>query len=202
MRKLMMFAAAGLLGLSAWACDDVTGGDDGRVTILLTDAPGDLLEAVVTISSIYLQGDSDDDEQSGRVYLRTDPVTTDLQTLTDDVATLVEDADVPEGRYGQLRFVISGAYIRIDDNAGGKVYATAGYDEAPDDVAGTLMCPSCGTSGLKVTFPGSLTVNGDEDQAFLVDFDVAQSVGHEAGNSGKWIMHPSLKGSRVEEDDL
>jgi hypothetical protein len=202
MRKLMMIAAAGLLGLSVGACDDVTGGDVGRVTVLLTDAPGDVLEAVVTISSIYLQGNADDDGQNGRVYLRTDPITTDLLTLTDDVATLVDDFEVPEGSYGQMRFVISGAYIRIDDNAGGKVYATAGYDEAPDAVAGTLMCPSCGTSGLKVSFPGSLKVNGDEDQIFLVDFDVSESVGHEAGNSGKWIMHPSLKGSRVQENDL
>jgi hypothetical protein len=53
-----------------------------------------------------------------------------------------------------------------------------------------------------VSFPGSLKVNGDEDQIFLVDFDVSESVGHEAGNSGKWIMHPSLKGSRVQENDL
>lgn len=198
MRKLMLIATVGLLGFAAGACDDPTGADQGHVTVLLTDAPGDVLEAVVTISAIYLQGDSDDDEQNGRVYLRNDPITTDLLTLTDDVQTLVEDADVPEGTYGQLRFVISGAYIRIDDDAGGKVYATAGYAGAPDDVAGTLMCPSCGTSGLKVSFPGSLKVQGDDDQVLLVDFDVAESVGHEAGNSGKWIMHPSLKGSRVE----
>jgi hypothetical protein len=33
-----------------------------------------------------------------------------------------------------------------------------------------------------------------------VDFDVAESFGKQAGQSGKWVMHPVLKGSVVEPE--
>ena len=31
----------------------------------------------------------------------------------------------------------------------------------------------------------------------LVDFDVSQSFGHQAGNSGRWVMHPVIKGATI-----
>jgi hypothetical protein len=178
------------------ACQDTTGTDTTPLTIQLTDAPGDVLEAVVTISQIYLQGDeadpADPADPGGRVNLLSQPVTTDLLTLVDDVATLV-DMDVPSGTYPQLRFVIDGAYLRVEDADGGDlVYATPDYSEAPPEVDGTLMCPSCSQSGLKVTMPGGIVLDGTA-QTLVVDFSVADSFGHEAGQSGKWVMHPSLK---------
>jgi Domain of unknown function (DUF4382) len=181
------------------ACDNSVGGNDsGRLTLLLTDAPGDFQEAVVTISSIYLQGDATSDNESGRVMLRTGPVTTDLLTLANDVATLVDAVEVPAGTYGQLRFVIDGAYVRIETETGSKVYATPGYSEAPAVVDGQLKCPSCGTSGIKVNLQGNLELDGTAE-TLLVDFDVSETFGHEAGNSGMWVMHPSIKASPMEE---
>jgi hypothetical protein len=54
--------------------------------------------------------------------------------------------------------------------------------------------PSLGSSGLKVNFPETeLDITLDHD--FLVDFDVSQSFGKQAGNSGKWVMHPVIKGA-------
>lgn len=171
------------------ACEDTSGTDTTRLTILLTDAPGDVLEAVVTISEIYLQGD---DDAGGRVMLRSEPATTDLLTLVDDVATLVDDVDVPSGVYAQLRFVIEGAYLKIDETDGPVVYATPDYAEAPPEVDGDLLCPSCGQSGFKVSFPGSITLEGNA-QTLTVDFDVAESFGQQAGQAGKWVMQPLLK---------
>ncbi len=64
-----------LLGVLAAGCgDSPTGGNPGdqaRVTVRLTDAPGDFKAAVVTISEINLQG-------NGKVVLSSEPVTTDL----------------------------------------------------------------------------------------------------------------------------
>jgi len=43
-----------------------------------------------------------------------------------------------------------------------------------------------------VSMPGGLVFDGAA-QTLVVDFDVAESFGHEAGQSAKWVMHPSLK---------
>ena len=194
MRKARI-AAFALIAAGLTACQDAGGNDSTRLTILLTDAPGDVLEAVVTISEIYLQGGDDSTSAGGRITLRSQPVTTDLLTLANSVATLVDSMAVPSGTYGQLRFVIDGAYLKVDGASGPLVYSTAGYAGAPAQVDGDLKCPSCSQSGLKVTVPGGLEVQGNA-QTIIVDFDVAESFGKEAGQSGKWVMHPSLKAAK------
>ena len=197
--------------LIASSCDDVgtTGPADGtaRVSLLLTDAPGDLEAAVVTITDVYLAGDD------GRVYLREgDPITTNLLSLSNDVVELVDDYDIPAGSYSQLRFVISGAYLEIDDGDGGTtIYATSpDYEGLPAGVVadGDLQCPSCAQSGFKVLL-GHLNDDDDDDddedvevvldgdETILVDFDVSRSFGHAAGKSGKWVMRPTLKATRL-----
>jgi hypothetical protein len=186
------------------ACSDSSGPEgDRRVSVLLTDAPGDILEAHVTIDRIYLQAGDDDTEDNGRVVLMDEPVTVDLLTLQDEMMTLVQNAEIPEGEFGQLRFVISGGYIVVEGEEGTdpRIFATSeDYAELPQDavVSGQLKMPSFSTSGLKVNFVSGLVL--DEETTLLVDFDVEESFGHEAGASGMWVMHPVLKGSVVEEE--
>lgn len=200
-------------------CDDVGTGTPGpgvaTLSVLLTDAPGDVVSAVVTITDIYLVGaeddtaaEDDDPAASGRVYLRQDnPVTTDLLTLSNDVISLVDGVALPSGSYSQLRFVISGAYLEVEGpGEGTTIYATsADYDGLPvgATVDGDLMCPSCSSSGFKVkldSFAASTVELSDgSDETLLVDFDVSQSFGKQAGNSGKWVMSPVLKA--VSNDD-
>ena len=96
-RRIAEYAALALaLALPLAACDSDSGvdADTGRVSILLTDAAGDVEAAVVTISKIYLQG------EGGEVVLMEGAVTTDLLTLANDAATLVEDASSPRARTG------------------------------------------------------------------------------------------------------
>ena len=180
--------ACGLVALSALgACSDSTGVGPGKISILLTDAPGDVKAAVVTISEIYLQG-------SDRVVLRDEPVTIDLLTLANSTALLVDEATVPAGTYSQLRFVITDAYIEVENGDGTtNIYASSpSYSGLPSGarVAGELQMPSLAQSGLKVDLPGgAVRIEGDQ-RILLVDFDVAQSFGHLAGGSGRWVMHP------------
>ena len=188
------------------ACSDSSGPDGNRrVSVLLTDAPGDILEAVVTIEQIYLQGGDDEgegEEGAGRVVLMDEPVTVDLLTLADDFMTLVENAEIPDGQFGQLRFVVSGGFIRVEQEEGEQIFASsADYPELPEgaEVAGLLTMPSFSTSGFKVNFQGGLLL--EEETTLLVDFDVAESFGQEVG-SGKWVLHPVLKGSVVEEEEV
>lgn len=123
--------------------------------------------------------------------LRAEPVTTDLITLADDVATLVDAVDVPSGVYAKLRFVVDGAYLAIHETCGPQAYATLDYAEAPAQVDGDLMCPSCGETGFKVSFPGSIALEGNAG-TLTVDFDVSESFGQLAGQAGLWVTQPLL----------
>lgn len=190
------FAATLLLPIVACSDDAASngsGGGDGtgQLSLLLTDAPGDVAAAVVTIDQIYLVG------EGGRTVVRDDAFTTDLLTLKDRTAELLRDEVIPAGTYSELRFVISGGYVELED---GSVFASApdypGLTEFPPSgpVTGDLQMPSFEQSGLKVKLPEDGLVVGDgENQVLLIDFDVSQSFGHLAGNSGKWVMHPVVR---------
>lgn len=190
-----------LAALAMGACDGGTGGSgDARVSIRLTDAPGDLEEAWVRIDRIYLQGGPADSAQGGggRVDLlttRTDWV--NLLTLSGGrTAELVNGAVVPAGTYRELRFVVCEAYVVEPD---GDVYATRDA-QLPAGVTadGQLHVPSGCASGLKVKFPADAPVELESESTILtVDFDVSQSFGHQAGNSGRWIMHPVMHATTV-----
>jgi hypothetical protein len=192
---------AGLLlcaGLLQGACSDTPSGlqpSQASLTLRLTDAPGDFHAAVVTISEIYLQG------EDGRTVVSDEPLTTDLLTLANTATVIVNNASVPAGTYQELRFVITGAYIEVEDDVGGtQIFASsADYEGLPPGVVpdGALQMPSLGASGLKVNFDGALVLDGEHD--FLIDFDVEQSFGQEAGNSGMWVLHPVITGGQTSE---
>lgn len=186
-RALSAAAIAALLGM-ATACSDGT----GRITVKLTDATGPFEAAVVTISKISLQG------EGGETVLMGEPATVDLLTLANQTATLLEDVVVPTGRYTELRFQITGGYVKLAST--GEIFASSPtYEGLPEGatVAGLLKMPSYGQSGLKVTLPGDALVVQAESKVLLVDFDVAQSFGHEAGGSGSWVMHPVVRGADI-----
>ncbi len=182
--------------LGAAACSDGTGPGTGKLSLLLTDAPGDIKAAVVTISEIDLQG------SGGTQVLSSTETTTDLLTLAGDAQLLVQGAVIPAGTYTQLRFVITGGYVEVEDVGGGSsIYASSPtYAGLPNGavVAGPLQMPSFAQSGLKVTLPGNaLTIADGGEKVLLVDFDVSQSFGHVAGQSGTWVMHPVVQATDV-----
>lgn len=200
-RRITDYAALALaLALPLAACDGDSGvdADTGRVSLMLTDAAGDVEAAVVTISKIYLQGGG------GEVVLMDGDTTVDLLTLANDAALLADDVVVPAGAYGQLRFVIDGAYVEVDNGDGtSSIYATPDYPHVPSgaQVAGELKCPSCGVdgegSGLKVNLPGGTKIEGDQ-KILLVDFDVAQSFEGPKTGAGAWVLHPVIKATELE----
>ena len=187
----LALAAVTMGALLTSGCSDTTRAGAGRLSILLTDAPGDVHKAVVTISQIYLLRSGGD---GSRLVLRSDPITTDLLTLANDTKVLVEDAVVPAGTYSELRFVVTGAYVEAENADGSTgIYATSpDYPGLPAGaaVAGALQMPSFAQSGLKVKLPGDAVTIEGEQKVLLVDFDVAQSFGRQAGQSGQWVMHP------------
>lgn len=179
-------------------CDSTGSNGSGHVSLLLTDAPGDVVAAVVTISAVHLQGDH------GDVVLLNTPFTTDLLDLAGTTTTLAADIDVENGRYRELRFIVTGGYVEVDNGDG----TTSFYASSPNYaglppgaiVAGNLQMPSFGSSGLKVKLPGDLVVVEGDDHVFLVDFDASQSFGHLAGNSAMWVMHPVIQATELAAD--
>jgi hypothetical protein len=179
-----------VLPLAFAACEDSSfgpAGQAGTMSIMLTDAPGDFDHAIVTIASIELLG------EDGNVMLREDPVTVDLLELQNEVMVLVGETPVPGGTYSELRLVITDGLIVVEQDDGSTlVYASSDAFAASEGFTadGDLQMPSFGQSGLKIKLPaGEAVVEGD-DNAVLIDFNVAESFGHQAGNSGKWVLHP------------
>lgn len=189
-------AALCCLALALSACDDGPAGLESQsaVTVVLTDAPGDVVHAWVDIREIYLQGGGDGDEENtagGRMVLFTGPTgPLDLLALVEDPAEL-GTVIIPARRYGQLRVVIDGAAVEIEDEG---VYTTSGFvppGGAP--VAGELVCPSCDTSGFKVLLQGrDLDLTGAEE-LLVLDFGVDESFLRQAGVSGRWIVTPVIR---------
>lgn len=183
-----------LLTLPVAACDDTTDAEFGEVSIQLTDAAGDeVAEAWVTITDIYFQEESgENDPEGSRVYVLEDADEThELLSLSDAVADLVIGQEVPTGTYGQLRVVISGGCIVTDT---GSVFATDGYGNC-GAADGVLNMPSFAQTGAKVLLNG-LEVSGGQ-QVLLLDFDVEDSFGREPGMSGMWVMQPVIHGSEI-----
>ena len=173
--------------LLAAACG---GSQSGKVSIKLTDAPGDFKAAVVTITEIDLVG------SGGVTVLSSATTTTNLLTLANDTADLVSNAVVEAGSYSELRFKISGGYVEVAQSGGGSIiYASSPtYSGLPAgaQVGGTLQMPSLAQSGLKVDLPGGNVTVGTDSKILLVDFNVQQSFGHVAGNANQWVMHPVM----------
>ena len=169
-------------------------GTTGTVSVLLTDSSANFKAAVVTITEIDLVG------SGGITVLSKTKVTTDLLTLANDTAKLVDSAVVPSGTFTQLRFVITGGYVEVVQSDGSTIiYASSPtYEGLPEGavVGGTLRMPSYAESGLKVDLP-PLTV-GTDSKILLVDFDVAQSFGQVAGASGAWVMHPVMTATELQ----
>ena len=196
-RKLfgVLAVAATLAG-----CDQGPSGPNqaGTLSVLLTDAPGDFKKAVVTIDQVYLQAGEGEEDGAGRVVLMNTPATVNLLDLRNVATNLVKDATVPGGTYSQLRLVISGGYIEVEQEDGStKVYASSPeYAQAQGVTAsGSLQMPSYAQSGLKIDLPGgAVSVDGDQ-QILLLDFNVAESFGRRAGGSGMWVMTPVIKAS-------
>lgn len=188
-RTLYLLAAVVALG----ACGSSEPDGPGSMSILLTDAPGDVEQAIVTIERIEIVGGS-----GGPRVLTDTPWTGDLTELTNDFVTIVDGAVLPQGNYSQLRLIISEACIAVESDGGpDEVYASPGTSlECDGTLAGDLQMPSFQQTGIKVIFQGAIEVGSDQ-MIVLIDFDVEESFGKQAGGSGQWVMNPTIHGVEI-----
>jgi hypothetical protein len=196
--KLRWIAPALVLALGVAGCDEgeptTPDTPETSLTVLLTDAVGDVDKVWVEILEMYFQG------EAGRTPLPYDagqpPDLIELTALATTPLPLIEEEEFPAGEYEQLRIVIGNAVL-LDKDLGVWVKGDVdpeflqGLPEGSVD-AGELHCPSCSQSGIKVKLAGGEVTMPDGPATVVLDFDVAQSFGHVAGNAGKWVMHPTI----------
>lgn len=151
---------------------------EGRVQILLTDAPlDDVLEANISILRVELI-----DSTGRETIMMEEPVSLDLLTLRDGVTTELANFPVLASTYDQLRIIVAdSAYVLLTDST---------MEE--------LKIPSGETSGIKLMDIPPFDIEAGDDQAVVtIDFDAEKSF-VKAGNSGKYIFKPVLKPLSIE----
>lgn len=140
---------------------DTTGaGEQGRLTIKLTDDPFPIhfiSEANVTINQIEIRSDT---SESGNKFitLSTDPLPFNLLELQNGVTANLVDLEVPVGNYNLIRLYVAEASVMLTDST---VF--------------NLTIPSGSQTGIKIIIKPSIQVEGGLTAELLLDFDVNKS---------------------------
>lgn len=176
--------AFSVLLVTGYSCSDTLSGMEegkGRISVHLTDAPGDYQQVNIDVQGLrirHLSPETDttgeDSVESGEwIDMPVEPMTVNLLELQNGVDTLLAQADLEPGRYTELRLMLG------SDN-------TVMVDSSLID----LDVPSGQQSGYKIKFDTELQEGENLD--LVIDFDAGQSV-VKAGNSGRYILKPVLK---------
>lgn len=173
-------------------CVDATGGQSANpttATVFLTDAPGNVQALWVDIDEIYAQGGP----RGRHSLVREATGLIEVSALVESVQEIASKSIVRPGRYTQLRMVIRGAVL---ETATGEVLVFGdAVHPSGTPATGTLECPSCAQSGLKIkTNKGGMALLGGESNALVFDMDIKQSL----TQSGKaWRLAPVVHAVRT-----
>ena len=152
--RLLFFIIFSLL-ITIYSCQkDGTGINTGQGTlnIYLTDAPAMMVYDSIKITFSQVSAHHD----SGWITVTGNPMTVDLLEWTNGNTILVGSAEVPAGKYTQIRVIIDDAEIGVD----GGVF--------PLDV------PSGAQTGLK--FGPEFTIEEGSTYELVMDFDANHSI--------------------------
>ncbi|MDR7372680.1 DUF4382 domain-containing protein [Flavobacterium aquidurense] len=172
-----IFLLASMLCLFLTSCSNSDSDDSSqtsKVSVRMTDAPGDYDEVNVEVVDVKIKSTSETGEDGWVSIGNITPGIYNLLDLTGGVNVLLADNEVPSGYLGQIRLILGEHNTVVKD---GKTYP--------------LKTPSAQQSGLKLKVNQTLTAGATYD--FLLDFDVEHSVVVEAGNSGGFNLHPVIR---------
>ena len=175
--KFRIFLLASLSALFLASCSSSDGNDGtqtSKVSVRMTDAPGDYDQVNVEVLDVKIKSNSETGEDGWVSIGNIKPGVYNLLDLTGGVNVLLADNEVPSGYLGQIRLILG------DKNTVVK-----------DGVTYPLKTPSAQQSGLKLKVNQTLTAGATYD--FLLDFDVEHSVVVEAGGSGNFNLHPVIR---------
>ncbi len=156
-----------LTAAATFGCGDSTGSGAARLTVVVTDAPIDLLEsATVQIGDVEIIP-----ADGPPVLLTSDGGTHDLLTLQDGVTGNVASLEIEAGRYLQLRLMVLSASVTLKEGL---------FNDG--SMTKDLVVPSGAQTGIKINLDAS---DGDANSAgidissgetvLVIDFDVSQN---------------------------
>ncbi len=180
----LLLAAVALTSFYSCSDDDDNNIEDdtARLTVRMTDAPGDYDAVFVEVEDVMIKADLEDGEEGWTSLGNVQAGTYDLLTLTGGVTQMLAEADVPTGHLGQIRLVL-----------GNNNTVVINGESQP------LSTPSAQQSGLKLQVNQELEAG--EQYEFLLDFDVDQSI-VTAGSSGGFILKPVIRVSATADTGM
>ncbi|HJS00661.1 MAG TPA: DUF4382 domain-containing protein, partial [Flavobacterium sp.] len=178
--KFYLLSLMVFIGLSLVGCDSNDGDSDqtSRMTVRMTDAPGDYDAVYVDVEDVMIKTSTDSGDEGWESIGNITPGIYNLLDLTGGVNIILADNEVPSGHIGQIRLVLG------DDNTVVK-----------DGVTYPLKTPSAQQSGLKLKV--NQTLEGGVTYDFLLDFDVEHSIVVQSGGSGNYNLHPVVRVSTM-----
>lgn len=172
--KLMALILVAIVALGGCKKKD----ESGRMTVYMTDAPGDYLHVYVDVKQVeihYSNGNSNSNTTNGWVNLATNAGVYDLLALQNNVtATLVNGTTLPSGKVNQMRMILG----------------TNNSLMLKDSTTHALTIPSSYTSGLKINLDGTIPSNNG-NVTITLDFDADASVSK--NGNGEYMMNPVIK---------
>jgi len=212
------------LKLSAWiilslsilifaACSGDGGGGSGSagtgtLALSLTDNSTEEYSAVyITIKNVevHLGGNEKNHNSWQTVDLPIDPdtgfpkerLTVNLLELVNGVREDLGIAELEKGHYTQMRLIIDS---EPDDtiNILSQNHPHANYviDQSNPPNVHELKIPSGFQTGVKIV--GGFDINTNQTTELILDFDACRSV-VQAGNSGQWLLKPTIKIASLED---
>lgn len=158
------------------------------MAVNLTDAPGDILEAEVTIEQVTAvksdNAGSGDATEGGTPVLSDSAITVDLTTLQDGVTKFLGEVQLDAGTYSQIRLKTAREASVLYEDADG------------NEAEANLRLPSAQETGVKINFDPVSLESEDDRAEITLDFSVEESF-VEGGSTGTYIFKPVVDASAV-----
>jgi hypothetical protein len=169
-------------------CSGGGGGGIGNLRLGLVDASTHDFKAVyVTIDAVevHLGGNENNPNRWKQTAMPVSPLTVNLLALVNGVREDLGLVDLTAGDYTQMRLIIG-------DIPGPGIHPFANYvitNTNPVEIY-ELKIPSGSNTGFKIV--NGFTINPGRTTELLLDFDACRSI-VQAGNSGQWLLKPTVK---------
>jgi hypothetical protein len=197
----LIFSALFLLFISACSGGGGGGGSDsggglGTLAVSLTDSAGSYKAVYITVESVEVHTGGNDNNNKNWETIPMDIDTINLCDLTNGEFEELGSIKLAEGDYTQLRLHLYNIPQDGELNIQGLEHPHANYVILEDDSVHELKVPSGFQSGVKVV--KGFTISEDGKTELILDFDAMSSV-VEAGNSGQWLLKPTIKAGKLDE---
>ncbi|UCF93067.1 MAG: DUF4382 domain-containing protein [Desulfobacterales bacterium] len=171
----------------------------GNLSLSLTDASSDQYQAVyVTIDEVQVHISGDDGDDRNWQVVASPRKTFNLLELVNGVREELGIAELQAGQYTQMRLIIGET---PDDgiNLFSQSHPFANYIVDPNDTTHELKVPSGLQTGIKIV--QGFEISAAQTTELILDFNAADSV-VQAGNSGQWLLKPTIKVLETKEHSI